>query len=257
MGGRRAHREPDPGGDAERRQHRGARGDPAGRAGRLLLHDARGHGDPPNASLYQLLPPRGTGPLVDAAGVVQQDDVQDAAIWEKYGWGPFSPAAPGAGEVDRAFVRAALERARAFHDALARPSAVPCPVPVYVLGGDCLLTAARAVAPSGPRGSAPRFEARTGAEQDLLFEPGDGRVTRSSLLGAHLPGAETCDSGGYCETTRVFFGSADHHGLYADPAFQSLLLRLLQRTAPAAVAASAARGRGRDGGSEVTYIRAE
>ena len=30
----------------------------------------------------------------------------------------------------------------------------------------------------------------------------------------------------------AFFGGADHHGLYADPAFQSLLLRLLLRPAP-------------------------
>ena len=31
----------------------------------------------------------------------------------------------------------------------------------------------------------------------------------------------------YAETTRAFFCSADHHGLFGDPAVQSLLLRLL------------------------------
>ncbi len=126
---------------------------------------------------------------------------------------------------------AALERARAFHEALARPAASPCPVPVYVIGGDCLLTPARAVVGDAPRGSSPRFEARTPKEQDLLFEPGDGRVARSSLLGSHLPDAEAAgDAGsGYSETTRVFFSSADHHGLFGDPAIQSLLLRLLLR----------------------------
>ncbi len=184
-------------------------------------------------SVYQLLPPAGTGPLVDPSGRVLEDDLHDAATWEKHGWGPFAPNADAAALEERPFVRAALERARTFHDALERPAATPCPVPVYVLGGDCLLTASRAVVEPGPPGAPPRFDARTPQEQELLYEAGDGRVTRSSLLGAHLPGAASSgDVGsGYAETTSVFFGSADHHDLYADPAFQSLLLRLLLRPA--------------------------
>ncbi|HXY42407.1 MAG TPA: hypothetical protein VEQ10_22215, partial [Vicinamibacteria bacterium] len=183
-------------------------------------------------SVYQLLPPTGTGALVGARGETLADEVQDVATWQKYGWGPFSPAEANA-EAEREFTRAALLRARAVHDALSRPAASPCPVPVFVLGGDCLLTSARAVAGEGPPGTPPRLLAKTRAEQELLFEPGDGRVTRSSLLGAHLPAALAPDAdSGYGETTRVFFGSSDHHGLYADPAFQSVLLRLLLRPAP-------------------------
>jgi pimeloyl-ACP methyl ester carboxylesterase len=184
-------------------------------------------------AIYQLLPPAGSGALVDGEGRVLGDDLQDPASWERFGWGPFAPAANDPEE--RAFVCAALERARAFHDALARPAASPCPVPVYALGGDCILTAARAVVGEAPRGSPPRFEARTPREQDLLFEPGDGRVTRASLLGSHLPGAQAGPSAsGYCETTRAFFASSDHHGLYSDPACQSLLLRLLLQPDPRA-----------------------
>jgi hypothetical protein len=65
-----------------------------------------------------------------------------------------------------------------------------------------------------------------------MFEAGDGRVTRASSLAAHLPGA--CDAEARCgipEASRVFFAGADHHGLYADPAFQSLILRLLLKPA--------------------------
>ena len=183
-------------------------------------------------SVYELLPPVGTGALVDGRGSVLPDEVLDAATWEKYGWGPFAPSEAGA-PAEREFTRAALLRARAVHDALSRPAGSPCPVPVYMLGGDCLLTSARAVAGEGPKGTPPRLLAKTRAEQELLFEPGDGRVTRSSLLGAHLPGASAPDAdSGYGETTRVYFGSSDHHGLYADPAFQSVLLRLLLRPAP-------------------------
>jgi hypothetical protein len=182
-------------------------------------------------SVYQLLPPAGTGPLVDTKGHVLAEDIQDPATWQKYGWGPFATT-KGPGAAERAFVSAALERARAFHAALTRPAKTPCPVPVYVVGGDCLLSPVRAVVGDRPRGSSPRFEARTAKEQDLLFEPGDGRVARSSLLGSHLPGAAAGDTGsGYSETTRAYFFSADHHALFADPAIQSLLLRLLLRPA--------------------------
>jgi hypothetical protein len=63
-------------------------------------------------------------------------------------------------------------------------------------------------------------------------------VPRASLLASHLPGAESSASGsGLSEIGQAFFGAADHHGLYADPAFQSLLLRLLLRPARARSAA--------------------
>jgi hypothetical protein len=181
-------------------------------------------------SIYQLLPAAGTRPLVDARGRRLDLDLHDPATWERFGWGPFAPAADDRHASERAFVVAALARARAFHSALARPPGRPCPVPVHALGGDCLLTLARAVVCDGPPGSPPRLEARTRREQDLLYEAGDGRVTRASLLATHLPVAEGSPAGsGLPEITDSFFGDADHHGLYADPAFQSLLLRLLLR----------------------------
>jgi hypothetical protein len=184
-------------------------------------------------SIYQLLPPPGTRPLVDKQGRALDLDLHDPATWQRFGWGPFAPSSDDRLAAERAFVVAALERAKAFHAALARPAATPCPVPVQALGGDCLLTLARAVAGEGPPGSPPRLEARTRREQDLLYEAGDGRVTRSSLLATHLPGAERSPSGsGLPEIAQAFFGAADHHGLYADPAFQSLLLRLCMRPAP-------------------------
>ena len=100
---------------------------------------------------------------------------------------------------------------------------------VVILGGDCLPTPARALVQE-PRGTPPRLEPWTRAEADLLLEAGDGRVTRASALGAHLPGADDSESGtGYDEVTEAVFGDAEHHGIYAEPTFQSLLLRLLLR----------------------------
>jgi hypothetical protein len=82
----------------------------------------------------------------------------------------------------------------------------------------------------GPRGTPPRFEPWTRAESGILLEAGDGRVTRASALGSHLAGAEDSETGsGYPEIAQAVFGDAEHHGIYAEPTFQSLLLRQLLR----------------------------
>jgi hypothetical protein len=113
---------------------------------------------------------------------------------------------------------------------------------VHALGGDCLPTLARAVVGEGRSGTPPRFEARSRDEQDVLYDAGDGRVTRASVLAVHQAGAAADpDASGIPELTGAFFGSADHHGLFADPANQSLLLRLLLRPSPLALARPAQR----------------
>ncbi|MGH2579048.1 MAG: hypothetical protein ACRDG9_15060, partial [Actinomycetota bacterium] len=76
---------------------------------------------------------------------------------------------------------------------------------------------------------------------DLMFEAGDGRVTRASVLASHLPLAEQSHIGcGLPEVADAVFGNADHHGIYREPTFQSTLLRLLLRPARRAAAAAAA-----------------
>jgi pimeloyl-ACP methyl ester carboxylesterase len=188
-------------------------------------------------SMYQLLPPRGAGALMNVRGEPLDDDLHAPETWERRGWGPFGPQRrardPEATALDpeahRAFVAAALRRAGAFHRVLAREPHSPCPVRVTVLGGDCLPTLARAVVPER-RGTPPRFEAWTRAEARHMFEAGDGRVTRSSVLASHLPGADHADCG-LPEVSQAFFGAADHHGIYGEPTFQSVLLRALLRPA--------------------------
>jgi hypothetical protein len=201
-------------------------------------------------SMYQLLPAAGTRPLVDESGHPLDGELLDPGTWERFGWRPFGPRVDERLAGERAFVKAALARARAFHDALARSPATPCPVPVTLVGGDCLPTLARAVAGEGPPGQPPRFQPKTLGEQELMYEAGDGRVTRSSVLASHLPTAsEHAPGGGVPEASQAYFGAADHHGLYADPAFQSVLLRVLLQSAPrlSSVSGHAPGGRGRTG----------
>ena len=180
-------------------------------------------------AVYQLLPPEGTIALIDEAGEPVTASLHDPATWELFGWGPYArgAAAPDEGEAQRAFLAAVLARARVFHAALSRAPTSSCPTRVLVLGGDCLPTLGRAVVPS-QRGELPRFEPVDDREKDLMFEAGDGRVTRASVLALHLPGAHDSEhSYGLPEARATFFGSADHHGIYSEPTFQSLLLRML------------------------------
>jgi pimeloyl-ACP methyl ester carboxylesterase len=194
-------------------------------------------------SVYQLLPPHGAAALLDHTGQPLDADLLDASTWERFGWGPYSPAplrkGSGRSAGHRAFLSAVLQRAAAFHRALAQPPATPCPRRVIVLGGDCLPTLARAVVPK-KHGALPRYEPWSRAEADGMFEAGDGRATRASVLASHLPGAEDSEQGcGLPEVSQVFFGSADHHGIYDEPTFQSILLRYLMRPVvrrPAALA---------------------
>jgi len=188
-------------------------------------------------AIYQLLPPAGVPALVDARGDAVDADLHDAATWERFGWGCFASQpkrrhaerVAGDPEQRRAFVRATLALAREFHAALGRQPETACPARVVMLGGDCLPTPGRAVLSERP-GETPRFEPETRAQVGMIMEAGDGRVTRASALASHLPGADEGDIGcGLPEVSQAFFGAADHHGIYREPTFQSLLLRLVLR----------------------------
>lgn len=189
-------------------------------------------------SVYELLPPLGAPALLDARGQQIDADLHELATWERFGWGPYSSSSLRrlsdiADNRDRVsyeeFLAAVLQRARDFHRLLAAVPATACPVKVTAIGGDCMPTLARCIVPD-KRGSFPRFEPLNRREADVMFEAGDGRVTRASVLGSHLPGADDSESvSGYAEVARTFIGSADHHGIYKEPTFQSVLLRQLLR----------------------------
>lgn len=186
-------------------------------------------------AIFALLPPAGAPALVDPRGHPIEADLHDPATWRRFGWGPHAPSSRRGADVPsperRAFFDAALERAQAVHRALAVRPDTPCPARVLVLGGDCLPTLGRAVVPERV-GVPPRFEALNSLESEVMFEAGDGRVTRASVLASHLPGALGHEDGcGLPEVGHVLLGSADHHGLYREPTFQSVLLRLFLRPA--------------------------
>ncbi len=135
--------------------------------------------------------------LINVDGKVLDRDQFDVDLWRRFQWGPFDPQAiarvqemGGAAAVRRlqqAFARN-LERARRFTWALSVP--VPEPkVTLIVFGGSCQLTPARLLVEEVDGESVLRLwpadvrDRRAGVDLDrLMLEPGDGTVTKASLL---------------------------------------------------------------------------
>ncbi len=170
-------------------------------------------------SIYQLLPHEQTARFLNEnLQPLDRIDLYDPATWKRYGWAAINDprfrerfargelqgemtGGQGGSLADLdAYFAAALNRARRFHEALDAPANQSAsPVPLFAFGGDCEETLAAPVifrdlkkghwvtvmSPRKIRNSdgreLPRREVIT-----AMFEPGDGRVTRRSLLGETL-----------------------------------------------------------------------
>lgn len=155
-------------------------------------------------SLYQLLPHGMLKPVFDPAGQPLDVDIYDVEVWRKNQWSIFDPASrarilehfenSAEGEAYYAtlsqFFAKTLERARRFQWSLT----VKLPRHSHqfvVMGGDCLMTPSHLVLEkdedSGKtvvRVWPSRVSHRVkGVDYErLMLEPGDGKVTKSSLL---------------------------------------------------------------------------
>ncbi|HZH90420.1 MAG TPA: hypothetical protein VEX70_07315 [Pyrinomonadaceae bacterium] len=175
-------------------------------------------------SIYQLLPHPEAVRFLDQNLAPLEVDFYDPQVWRKYKWSPINdeefreryrlgkvrdeegePQRATLAELD-AYFAAALTRARRFHAALdAHPpdddtaTAATPPVALYVFGGDCEETLnAPVILRDERRGrwltlTEPRelrdAQGRKIKRRDVIramYEPGDGRVTRRSLLGERL-----------------------------------------------------------------------
>jgi len=174
-------------------------------------------------------------------------DLYDADAWRVRRWSVFSPEvearviadAPdretGAlemAELQAHFVRN-LGRARRFQEALSQPIR-GVGVDVAVFGGDCAPTPGRAILDVGPDGRQrlvvrpEEVHARVdGVDYErLLLLPGDGLVTRDSMVGRDLPEVYGRPSGVY-PIAQSFFLCERHDQLTVNPYFQNNLLHFL------------------------------
>jgi pimeloyl-ACP methyl ester carboxylesterase len=241
-----------------------------------LIDDFRPEDVLSSPSIFQLLPRDAGARIFNDALEPMKIDIYDIDNWEKYGWGAFGdikflsklrdaqklalknkdikPVAPGkdAAADDRllsrttyaqvrAFVAAALKRAKQFHDALDVPMQ-KAPVQFYIYGGNCaptldgvvmvqdekknkweMLFTARDI--KGANGA----EVKKDAVRQKLFADGDGRVTVQSLLttseikaGGLSPDAKTL-----FPVTSSFFGCGSHTRLFLEKPIQDSFLSAL------------------------------
>jgi pimeloyl-ACP methyl ester carboxylesterase len=161
-------------------------------------------------SVFQLLPHARAVRFLDENLKPIAIDLYDAEVWKQYGWSAIHTDAfrrrftstngtNGEADVLDAYLAATLKRAERFHQALDAVEGPNSPVVLLAIGGDCEETLSspvllrdekrnRWVTLTRPR----EFRTSSGVKiskrqvTDAMYVPGDGRVTRSSLLGENL-----------------------------------------------------------------------
>lgn len=162
-------------------------------------------------SVFQLLPHRNAVKFLDENLKAFEIDLYDVEVWKRYGWSVIysSPdfrrrhaemvGTDGGEDQLDAYLAATLKRARRFHQALDSVENTNSPVVLLAIGGDCEETLNSPVIMRDEKRNRwvtltrPR-EYRTSSGQKIskkqateaMYIPGDGRVTRSSLLGENL-----------------------------------------------------------------------
>jgi hypothetical protein len=161
-------------------------------------------------SVFQLLPHADVVRFLDENLKPVKIDLYDAEAWKRYGWSAlhtpdflrqFENTNGTDGEITivDAYLVATLQRARRFHQALDAQGDRPAPVVLLAMGGDCEETLNSPVLLRDQKRNRwltltrPReFRTSTGEKiskkqvTDAMYIPGDGRVTRLSMLGKNL-----------------------------------------------------------------------
>jgi pimeloyl-ACP methyl ester carboxylesterase len=155
-------------------------------------------------SVFQLMPHQQAAKFLDENLQPMDLDLYSVEVWKRYGWGAltsddFRRDFKGTTEDLDVYLANTLKRARRFHEALDAVDSPDSPVVLLAIGGDCEETLSAPVILRDQKRNRwltllrPR-EYRTSAGvkmskkqvTDAMYAPGDGRVTRASLLGENL-----------------------------------------------------------------------
>jgi pimeloyl-ACP methyl ester carboxylesterase len=155
-------------------------------------------------SVFQLMPHRAAAKFLDENLQPLNLDLYDAEVWKRYGWGAINSAEfrrqhnRNPEELD-AYLAATLKRAHRFHQSLDAVEVAESPVVLLAFGGDCEETLSAPVILRDEKNNRwltlirPReFRTSAGVKMskqqvtEAMYAPGDGRVTRGSLLGENL-----------------------------------------------------------------------
>jgi pimeloyl-ACP methyl ester carboxylesterase len=187
-------------------------------------------------SVFQLMPHSQTVKFLDENLKPLPIDLYDPEVWKRYGWSVIysSPdfrrhyvnttGTDGHSDADLdAYLAATLRRAHRFQQALDAARNTESRVVLLAIGGDCEQTLDAPVVMRDEKRNRwvtltrPReYKTSTGVKiskqkvTEAMYAPGDGRVTRASLLGEHIfthPDTET----GFTLSLYAVFG-CDLHG---------------------------------------------
>lgn len=199
-------------------------------------------------SVFELFPHPINNWLVKTDGQPLDRDLYDVEVWRRFEWSVFDPKviasleqkagsaaqAKADLEVRQKYFEKRLERARRFVWSLTVP--LPkTPVKLVVFGGDCTLTPARLVAEEDGGDSVVRLypdEVKNklpGVDYSrLMLEPGDGAVTKPSLLAReNLDPTVPRQSYLFFPLAYSFFLCEQHDKLTGNINFQDNLLNVL------------------------------
>lgn len=198
-------------------------------------------------SVYQLFPHPLNEWILSHHGIPLERDVFDMHIWRRFEWSIFDPAVrarirkgwPGQDIEAHLAIREAafyrnLERARRFVWSLTI-QLERTPWTMMTFGGDCHLTPARILVEEQQGESVVRLwpekvrQRLPGVDYDrLMLEPGDGRVTKASLLAREtLDPAVPRHSYSFFEALGAIFLCEGHDRLATNISFQDNLLQYL------------------------------
>ena len=191
-------------------------------------------------SVFQLLPHAGVVRFLDENLKVIRLDLYDAQVWKRYSWTPIyasdfrrryeshSTEVVGT-DGDKlssldVYLEATLKRARRFHQALDAGVSTNQPVSLLAIGGDCEETlnspviirdqkTDRWVTLIRPREYRTSSGTKISKSQltEAMYTPGDGRVTRKSLIGESVMNVGDHEIVTHLPLTYAVFG-CDLHG---------------------------------------------
>lgn len=179
-------------------------------------------------AVFQLMPHQQAAKFLDENLQPLELDLYNVEVWKRYGWGAlnsdeFRRHYDGNAEDVDAYLANTLKRARRFHEALDAVENADSPVVLLAIGGDCEETLSAPVILRDQKRNRwstlirPR-EYRTSAGgkmskrqvTEAMYAPGDGRVTRASLLGENLTRTRDRTTGFTLSRYAVF--GCDLHG---------------------------------------------
>jgi pimeloyl-ACP methyl ester carboxylesterase len=195
-------------------------------------------------SVFQLFPHPINDWLIDVHGEPLDRDLFDVELWRRFRWSIFGAEAgarlraqreDGYADALARLFESHLERARRFVWSLSVRPERDAGVRIVVFGGDCSLTPARLLVEETGDGSAVRLypddiaRPRPGVDYGrLMLEPGDGQVTKPSLLAREKldPTAER-HRWLFFPLAYSFFLCEEHQRLTGNINFQDNLLNVL------------------------------